>query len=87
MSSLTNLRTLAIGLKVMKTIPEPLLQLTGLESLSITFCRLQRLPKGLTAMHRLRELNLQGNPGLSVCSCRSLPCFPGFVRTDDLRLF
>lgn len=68
MGNLVNLRTLIIGLKVMKTIPEPLLQLTGLEQLSITFCKLQRLPSSLTAMQHLRTLNLQGNPGLVVLS-------------------
>lgn len=63
---LTNLRSLAIGHKLVKSIPEPILQLTGLEELSITFCKLQRLPASLAAMGRLRSLNLQGNPWLQV---------------------
>jgi hypothetical protein len=73
---LTNLRSLAIGHKLVKSIPEPILQLTGLEELSITFCKLQRLPASLAAMGRLRSLNLQGNPWLQVqlpYSCQALP--------------
>ncbi len=63
---LTNLRTLIVGLKTVKAIPEPILQLTALESLAITFCKLQRLPCGVAAMTNLRALSLQGNPGLAV---------------------
>ncbi len=68
LGKLTNLRTLAIGHKLVKAIPEPVLQLTGLEELAITYCKLQRLPSNLAAMHRLRCLNLQGNPWLQVGS-------------------
>ncbi|CAL5223489.1 g6014 [Coccomyxa viridis] len=66
LGKLTNLRTLAIGHKLVKAIPEPVLQLTGLEELAITYCKLQRLPSNLAAMHRLRCLNLQGNPWLQI---------------------
>ena len=75
LGKLTNLRTLAIGTKLVKSIPEPVLQLTGLEELAITFCKLQRLPSNLAAMHRLRCLNLQGNPWLQagrLCLLRAL---------------
>ncbi len=65
---LTNLRTLLVGLKTVKAIPEPILQLTGLDSLAITFCKLQRLPASVAAMRNLRSLCLQGNPGLAVSS-------------------
>ncbi len=68
LGKLTNLRMLAIGHKLVKAIPEPVLQLTGLEELAITYCKLQRLPSNLAAMHRLRCLNLQGNPWLQAGS-------------------
>ena len=61
---LTELRELALQHKLVKSIPEPVLQLTALEALAITFCKLQRLPATLGAMRRLRSLNLQGNPWL-----------------------
>ena len=61
---LTGLRELSFQHKLVKSIPEPVLQLTALEALAITFCKLQRLPATLGAMHRLRSLNLQGNPWL-----------------------
>ena len=64
---LTELRELSFQHKLIKSIPEPVLQLTALEALAITFCKLQRLPASLGAMHRLRSLNLQGNPWLQVC--------------------
>lgn len=67
---LTGLRELSFQHKLVKSIPEPVLQLTALEALAITFCKLQRLPATLGAMHRLRSLNLQGNPWLQA---RSLP--------------
>ena len=73
LGKLTNLRTLAIGHKLVKAIPEPVLQLTGLEELAITYCKLQRLPSNLAAMQRLRCLNLQGNPWLQAGRC-SAPC-------------
>ena len=63
---LTGLRELSFQHKLVKSIPEPVLQLTALEALAITFCKLQRLPATLGAMHRLRSLNLQGNPWLQV---------------------
>lgn len=63
---LVNLRTLIVGLKTVKKVPEPILQLTRLESLAITFCRLAHLPAEIAAMRNLRALNVQGNPGLSV---------------------
>ena len=83
LGKLTNLRMLAIGHKLVKAIPEPVLQLTGLEELAITYCKLQRLPSNLAAMHRLRCLNLQGNPWLQAgsfarCtpSCPHIACMP-----------
>ncbi|CAK0785297.1 hypothetical protein CVIRNUC_008504 [Coccomyxa viridis] len=63
---LTGLRELSFQHKLVKSIPEPVLQLTALEALAITFCKLQRLPATLGAMHRLRSLNLQGNPWLQI---------------------
>ena len=65
---LTNLRQLAIGHKLVKSIPEPVLQLTGLQELALTHCKLQRLPSNLAAMRCLRCLNLQGNPWLQAGS-------------------
>ena len=65
---LTGLRELSFQHKLVKSIPEPVLQLTALEALAITFCKLQRLPATLGAMHRLRSLNLQGNPWLQAHS-------------------
>lgn len=84
LGKLTNLRTLAIGHKLVKSIPEPVLQLTGLEELAITYCKLQRLPSNLAAMHRLRCLNLQGNPWLQAgCLC-PLHAFPLTDALHDL---
>ena len=71
---LTELRELAFQHKLVKAIPEPVLQLTALEALAITFCKLQRLPAALGAMHRLRSLNLQGNPWLQVRPPAPAPC-------------
>lgn len=68
LGNLVNLRTLIIGLKLVKLVPEPVLALTGLQALSIAFCKLTRMPPGLAAMTNLRELNLQGNSGLIVRS-------------------
>lgn len=68
---LTGLRALTIGHKLVKVIPEPILQLTSLEELAITFCKLQRLPAALAAMHCLHSLNLQGNPLLHVSPLNS----------------
>ena len=70
LSALVNLRTLILGMKVVKAVPEPILALTGLEQLSITFCRLARAPVQLAGMRHLRELNLKGNSGLIV---RAMP--------------
>ena len=66
LSALVSLRTLLLGMKVVKAVPEPILALTGLEQLSITFCRLARAPVQLAGMHCLRELSLKGNSGLIV---------------------
>ena len=66
LGKLTELRELSFQHKLIKSIPEPVLQLTALEALTITFCKLQRLPSTLGAMHRLCSLNLQGNPWLQV---------------------
>ena len=73
---LTGLRELSFQHKLVKSIPEPVLQLTALEALAITFCKLQRLPATLGAMHRLRSLNLQGNPWLQVCLPMPALCMP-----------
>ena len=66
LGKLTELLELSFQHKLIKSIPEPVLQLTALQALTITFCKLQRLPSTLGAMHRLRSLNLQGNPWLQV---------------------
>ena len=72
LGKLTNLRSLAIGHKLVKSMPEPVLQLTGLEELAITYCKLQKLPSNLAAMHRLHSLNLQGNTWLQVVALSAL---------------
>ena len=66
LANLVNLRTLLLGLKLVKVLPQPVLALTGLEHLSVAFCKLSRVPPELTGMRNLRELHLKGNSGLIV---------------------
>lgn len=66
LANLVNLRTLLLGFKLIKVLPQPVLALTALEHLSVAFCKLSRVPPELTAMRHLRELHLKGNSGLIV---------------------
>jgi hypothetical protein len=93
LSALVNLRTLILGLKVVKAVPEPLLALTRLEQLAITFCRLARAPPALARMRHLRELNLKGNSGLIVRApslgfshspCHAFYCTPLWPFKDNV---
>ena len=82
LANLVNLRTLLLGLKLIKVLPQPVLALTGLEHLSVAFCKLSRVPPELTAMRHLRELSLKGNSGLIVS--RFHKCAPRFGLTVSL---
>ena len=72
LANLVNLRTLLLGMKLVKVLPQPVLALTGLEHLSVAFCKLSRVPPELTAMRNLRELHLKGNSGLIVSRPQSI---------------